>query len=223
MAKSKSKRREREVFVIGPFVVRYPDLYEPRLPEDAKPDAKPKYGVQVIMDDIPEELQEEFDAIVEDEFDGDFDSVRSPFRNGTKDRKQEPELYKGKWFMNCTSLNKPGVVDEMVRPILDPKKIYSGCKCKISVSAYTYDSKGNIGVGFGLNNIQFWEDGPRIGGGGTNPKDEFEPAKGVRSRRGAKDDDEEEDRSSRRSRRNRDDDDDDRGSRRRGGTRDMFS
>jgi hypothetical protein len=45
-----------------------------------------------------------------------------------------------------------------------PREIYGGARVRAIVSVYAYDKAGNQGVGFGLEGVQKWEDGPRLDG-----------------------------------------------------------
>ena len=73
---------------------------------------------------------------------------------------------------------KPGVVDQNVQPIIEPKDFYSGCYAIASVRPYFYDQKGNRGVSFGLNNIQKVRDGEPLGGQ-SSPASDFKPIAGA--------------------------------------------
>jgi len=55
-------------------------------------------------------------------------SFKSPLRDGDTERDlaKNPE-YKGHYFINCNSGQKPDVVDTALNPILDKSEVYSGC------------------------------------------------------------------------------------------------
>jgi hypothetical protein len=56
-------------------------------------------------------------------------------------------------------------VDREGKDILDVKgEMYPGCKARMSISVYGYDSNGNKGVGLGLTVLQKAGDGERLGG-----------------------------------------------------------
>jgi len=98
--------------------------------------------------------------------------LRSPFRDGS----EKPDLdgYEGTVFVKMTSLQKPGVVDQNVQPIIEPSEFYGGCYARASITAYAYDQMGNKGVSFGLQNVQKLRDGDAFSGRGK-PEDDFEP------------------------------------------------
>jgi hypothetical protein len=82
-------------------------------------------------------------------------------------------------FISVTSKDKPGVVstfrgeDGRPQEITDEKAIYSGAIVRASVYAHAYDSAGNKGVTFFLNNVQKIRDGQRMDGK-IDARDEFE-------------------------------------------------
>lgn len=88
------------------------------------------------------------------------------------DLERNPE-YEGHWYMSVSSRTRPGVVDRDVQPILDSTEVYSGCYARVSLNAFPYNTKGNKGVSFGLNNIQKLGDGEPLGGR-SRAEDEFD-------------------------------------------------
>lgn len=78
-------------------------------------------------------------------------------------------------FINCRSNNGPQVVDRTNQPVpaTEADKIYPGLIGRMSINAFAYDTSGNKGVAFALNNFQKWLDGPRLDGR-VAAKDEFE-------------------------------------------------
>ena len=74
-----------------------------------------------------------------------------------------PEL-KGHYIMRIYSKNPPPVVDRGRSEIINKGAIYSGCWAKVAMNAYDYD-KPTAGVTVGLNGVQKWADGERLGGG----------------------------------------------------------
>ena len=89
-----------------------------------------------------------------------------------KDTEEYPE-YEGHYFMNVSSNRRPGVVDINRNPV-EPEEIYSGCYVRASINAYAFNTQGNAGVSFGLNNIQKVRDGEPLGGGGSKAEDDFD-------------------------------------------------
>lgn len=85
-------------------------------------------------------------------------NFRSPLRDGDAER-PEDEAYRGHYFMNIKSQNRPGIVDKDRQEVLDANEFISGDYCRVSMNAYAYDVSGNRGVSFGLGNIQVLEKG----------------------------------------------------------------
>jgi hypothetical protein len=70
---------------------------------------------------------------------------------------------------------KPGVVDRRVQEIIDQSEVYSGVFAKVSLTAFPYNTNGNKGVSFGLNNVQILGGGDSLAGGKAASED-FEVA-----------------------------------------------
>jgi hypothetical protein len=87
------------------------------------------------------------------------------------DLDRNPE-YAGHMYMAMSSKQRPGVVDVDLNPILDSTQVYSGCYARVSINAFAYNTAGKKGVSFGLNNVQFLEDGEPLGGR-TRAEDDF--------------------------------------------------
>jgi hypothetical protein len=87
------------------------------------------------------------------------------------DLERNPE-YAGHMYMAMSSKTRPGVVDQDLNPIMDSTQVYSGCYARVSINAFPYSNSGNKGISFGLNNVQFLEDGEPLGGR-TRAEDDF--------------------------------------------------
>jgi len=66
------------------------------------------------------------------------------------------------------------MVDADLQQIIEPKEIYSGMFCRISLSCYCWEYGGKKGISFGLGNIQKTRDGDPLGGGGVRADKEFD-------------------------------------------------
>ena len=64
-------------------------------------------------------------------------------------------------FTASTS-DRPGCVDENLQPLMEPIK--SGDYGRVQVNAYGFDTSGNRGVTFGLQNVQLLERGESLSG-----------------------------------------------------------
>ncbi|MGE5390473.1 MAG: DUF2815 family protein [Deltaproteobacteria bacterium] len=85
-------------------------------------------------------------------------NLKLPLRDGDIDRADD-EAYKGSYFVNANSKDKPGIVDRNVNPIIDQDELYSGCYGRASITFYAFNQNGNKGIACGLQNLQKLADG----------------------------------------------------------------
>lgn len=153
----------------------YPNLFRPRAVEEGK---EKMYSCALIFDEDAQKtpefavLKAAAKQAAKDKWGDKIPStLRSPFRDGAD--KDQDGYGSGKVFINISSKQKPGVVDGRKDPIEDENEVYAGCYVKASVRAYAYDTKGNKGVSFGLQNIQKVKDGEPLGNR-TRAEDDFD-------------------------------------------------
>lgn len=84
--------------------------------------------------------------------------------DGVKPNSGEPygPEAKGCWVINVSANEAPGIVDENLQPMME--KINSGDYIRADLGAFWFETSGNKGVSFGINNVQFLERGERIDG-----------------------------------------------------------
>lgn len=90
-------------------------------------------------------------------------NLKSPFRSGDTDREGK-DGYEGSIFIGARSKDRPGVVigpDRM--PCVNESDVYGGCYVICSVTAFAYDTSGNRGISFALNNVWKVRDGEGFG------------------------------------------------------------
>ncbi|MBP2653320.1 MAG: hypothetical protein H6Q73_889 [Firmicutes bacterium] len=97
--------------------------------------------------------------------------MKLPLRDGDLKADEHPE-YAGHYYFNCSSKQKPGIVDKDLNPIMDASEIYSGMYARVAVNFFAFSSKGNKGIGVGLNNVQKLADGEPLSGR-SKPEDDF--------------------------------------------------
>jgi hypothetical protein len=97
-------------------------------------------------------------------------TLKIPMRDGDLER-PEDENYAGHFFINASSINKPGLVDQDLNPIMDKKDFYSGCFGRASLNFYAFNTSGNKGIACGLNNLQKTMDGENLSGGSSAEQD----------------------------------------------------
>lgn len=161
----------------GKVRLSYAHIFEPHAMNDGQ---EAKYSVSVI---IPKTDKETLKAIKEatDQAKKDGASkwgnkipanLKTPLRDGDEERPDD-EAYAGCYFLNASSKNKPGIVDQNVQPVLDSTEVYSGCYGRLTLNFYAYNASGNKGIAAGLGNIQKLEDGEPLGGF-TRAEDDFD-------------------------------------------------
>ena len=89
-------------------------------------------------------------------------NLKLPLRDG--DEEKDDPAFAGMMFFNASSKRQPGCIDRQKDEIFDLDEIYSGCWARVSVNFYPFSVNGNKGIAAGLNFIQKWADGPRLGG-----------------------------------------------------------
>lgn len=153
--------------VTGKVRLSYVNVFQPRAGEDG---GEPKYSVCVLIPKTDTVTINKVKAAIEAakqagvaKFGGKIPAgLKNPLRDGDTER-DSPE-YKGHYFINCNSKQKPGVVDAAVNPILDQSEMYSGCYGRVSINFYAYNQNGNKGIGAGLQNVQKTADGEPLSG-----------------------------------------------------------
>lgn len=165
--------------VTGKVRLSYCHLFEPYTND---PEKEARYSVTIL---IPKKDKATLDKILKAEaaakeegksskFNGKIPSnLSSIIHDGDEeaDLERNPE-YAGHVYMAMSSKQRPGIVDQDLNPILDSTAVYSGCYARVSINAFAYNTAGKKGVSFGLNNVQFLEDGEPLGGR-TRAEDDF--------------------------------------------------
>lgn len=104
-------------------------------------------------------------------------SVKSPFKKSAENDKLVAIADEFPVFMAARAKDRPGVVGPDGKAAsVEPEMIYPGRWVKGSVQVFAYDNDGNLGITFGLVNVQLLEDGEElvIGGGRVSAESEFE-------------------------------------------------
>lgn len=96
--------------------------------------------------------------------------LKLPLRDGD-DERPDDEAYANSFFLNCSSKQRPQIVDKALQPIIEADQVYSGMYARVSLNFYPFDTNGNRGVAVGLGNVQKVADGERLGGGSTAEED----------------------------------------------------
>jgi len=153
--------------VTGKVRLSYVNLFTPRVGMSG---GEPKYSVCVLIPKSDKATLDKIKVAIEAAkqagaatFGGKVPpGLKSPLRDGDTER-EGPE-YKGHYFINCNSKQRPNVVDAALNPILNQDEVYSGCYGRVSINFYAYSQSGNKGVGAGLQNVQKVADGDSLTG-----------------------------------------------------------
>lgn len=151
------------------FRVSHPHMFVAQAP---KPTDKKKFSVTMLVRKDTDDIKIYRQAIREAKlaFYGPKENwpegLVSPIRDGDgpdfqdEDGNQK-EGYAGHWVIKASSDEdqKPGLVDETVKPILDQGKFYPGCYARAFVFAYRYEYMKKEGISFILDHVQKTRDG----------------------------------------------------------------
>lgn len=188
-----------EIKLVGQGLLSFPRLYEPQPSKTVGKDGRPvmKYTATIVLidDEATKVLKTAYLQAVFAKFGRDVgtqlikdEELKSPFLKKKLEKYGYPE---GSCYIRVSSVKRPGVVADFRDPetgkpakITDPERMYSGCMVKATLRLFWYDSDGNKGFSFGLNNMQRLtrkdengkpakEDWPRIDGR-LNAEDDFE-------------------------------------------------
>jgi hypothetical protein len=90
-------------------------------------------------------------------------------------KEKYPEMA-GHWIVRAASHRSFCVVDRRMEEVLDEDRVYGGCICKVNLNPYAFNVDSNKGITFGLNGVQLWAPGERIGGKRPEAEDMFDAA-----------------------------------------------
>lgn len=142
--------------------------------------SKPKYSIRACFPPTADltALKKEAEAVAKEKW-GDKipKTLRSPFR--LNEELEAPIIGIGDdWTIMSFSANedrRPGIVDSKLQDIIDDSDVYSGAWYRAQVRAFAYDTAGNKGVSFGLQNVQKVKDDDPLGNGRIPASKAFEP------------------------------------------------
>lgn len=156
----------------NPVRLSYAAIFEPK--EDLN--GKLKFSTAILIPKEDTELVAMFETAVKEAIEEGIKTkwggkkpakLKLPLRDGDEERPEDP-VYAGHYFVNASSNNAPGVLDEKGVALTasngGPEKVYSGCFVRVSVSIYPFDAQGTKGVAVGLNNIKKISDGEKLAG-----------------------------------------------------------
>jgi hypothetical protein len=158
--------------ITGEVIISYPAIWEPK----ANPSGAMKFSCSVLIDKKDKATVKDFqDAIAKATAKGKGSIWNNkipnfrykPLRDGDEELEsgeKTDKVYKGKYFINCSSNDAPGVVGPDAKPLMDQDELYAGCIVRLDVNPFPYKNSGNSGIGWGLNNLMLVREGPRLDG-----------------------------------------------------------
>lgn len=158
--------------------VAYPHLFEPYAYQNG-PNKKYELTIMIPKSDTAtmEEIKRALAAARTKKWPGEAPKgLLSPVKDGDE---MSTEGFNDHWIIRAKSTpregggGRPGVVLPNLKPAT-VDDIQSGDFCNVDINAYAYDTSGNKGLSFALNNVQLAQKGDRIGSGKARPENVFE-------------------------------------------------
>lgn len=166
------------------FRASYLTVFTPRAFEDG---AEEKYSVQMLFDKKKTDLSEfkkKLQAVAVKAWGKDKakwpKNFRWPFKDGDEMpddmAESQKEIYAGMIYCSADSKRPPGVYDQRLEEITNPREFYSGCYAYASLFMVPYENvggrDGRSGIKLYLQGIQLAKKGENLGG--ANAKSDFE-------------------------------------------------
>lgn len=164
---------ERCRIITPEFRVSYPHLFEAQAP---RPTDKKKFSITMLFDKNktlvgtspdrqPRSLMDVIKFAKINVFGPNKEDwpedLLSPVSDGDAKKYDKKEGHAGHWVIKATSNadQKPGLVDENLKPILEPALFYPGCYARAYLYARVYEYMGKMGVHFIVDHVQKTRDG----------------------------------------------------------------
>ena len=164
----------------------YANIWEPKLVQGdtdgkmrysasliiSKDDTKTIKAINKAIEEAIEEAKVEGKAKLANKNGAIPKNIKLPLRDGDEDRPDD-DAYAGCYFLNANASadHPPKIVDRRVEPVMDRAEVYSGCYANVSVTFFAFNTKGNVGIGCGLGNIQKVRDGVHLTGERSSTED----------------------------------------------------
>lgn len=156
----------------------YAHIFEPHSMQEGQ-DAK--YSVSLIIPKsdtstiqaVEKAIEEAKETGKSNKFGGKIPAnLKTPLRDGDIEREDDPN-YQDAYFLNASSKQAPGIIDQNKIRLTDPGTVVSGDYIRASLNFYAFNTNGNKGIAVGLNNIQLVEKGEPLGGASA-AEDDFD-------------------------------------------------
>ncbi|MEX6014803.1 DUF2815 family protein [Mammaliicoccus sciuri] len=164
--------------ITGKVRTSFVHIFEPHAMEEGQ---EKKYSMSIIIPKSDTKTIEKIENAIEaakeqgkaEKFGGKVPpKLKTPLRDGDEEHPDDP-AYKDSFFLNASSKQAPGVIDQNKIKLTDSTTVYSGCYVRVSINFYPFAVSGNKGIAAGLNNIQKWADGEPLSGAST-AEDDFD-------------------------------------------------
>ena len=179
-------------------ILSFPHLFSPR---PRAPGGEPVYQCSLLFDQQAQRspayaaLKRAVAECIEEEFgtgksrdSGFVAGLRLPFRKCSEKQYKGYDI-PGGFYISPWTKSRPGVIDAQRNEITLAEDVWAGQLARITVAAFAYNTSGNRGVSFALNNVQICRtDGERLDGRRA-AKDEFPDYDGPGAMAGADADD----------------------------------
>ena len=176
---------------VGPIRIDFPNVFTPQKAMNAKPEEPGTYNLSLLFDKSNAQHVEQLnkliaacDQVLLESWPSEATRPRiphigqqnSPVKDGdiwvntsNIPQKEKYPQYAGHYIIRVArgaALGAPHVVDMARNPILDQGQIYSGAWCYVNINPYKRENAQNPGISIGLNGVQKYAEGERLGGGG---------------------------------------------------------
>jgi hypothetical protein len=155
-------------------ILSFPTLFTPK---PVVPGGEPRYGCNLLlnpgMQNTPEftAMKKAVAQCIDEKWgagkcrDKAFvDRLAMPFHR-CEDMKYQGYNIPGGIFIRPWTKNRPGIVDAQRNEVTVPGDVWAGQFVRLTVSPFAYQTSGNLGVSFALNNVQICRvDGERLDG-----------------------------------------------------------
>lgn len=153
----------------------FPNIFEPKAVKiNGIDQGDPKYSMELLFESKEEvaSVMQAVQGLLKQRFPKRNKSeLRMPLTSGDQkaikqeEKGQDAEFYKGKIILKASSKYAPGVVDQSMNKIIDPKEVYSGAQFRAHILLKTYETGDNAGVTAYLMNVMKTADGEKLVGG----------------------------------------------------------
>lgn len=182
---AKEEKKDDGLTIITPTgIACFVHVWEPHAFTDNKGNkGEPNYGLILVFDKKTDfsEMRKTCGRALVKKWGDKAKAMKSQFRLPFRDASDYTEYGEpfdrddGSTMIIFKSKSAPGVVDARAKPIMNQMDFYAGAMARVSCYAHAYNSMGNKGVTFLLNNVQKMADGERLAGARQNAEDEFGP------------------------------------------------